>query len=134
MVSGTSTGSLLTTAIVIPSPDNPKINKFWLQMHQTFTKLTVQKFLKSLSFLFGLEYSAVFVWQFLVADLVFSFAQRYYFLVPSMKRQWRLSRSISNQDHLRLFKDNPMSLRTTLQNGFKSSSILKKKISRRSMI
>ena len=29
MVSGTSTGSLLTTAIVLPSPTDPKKNKFW---------------------------------------------------------------------------------------------------------
>lgn len=29
MVSGTSTGSLLTTAIVLPSPNDTKKNKFW---------------------------------------------------------------------------------------------------------
>jgi hypothetical protein len=29
MVSGTSTGSLLTTAIVLPDPNDPTKNKFW---------------------------------------------------------------------------------------------------------
>lgn len=29
MVSGTSTGSLLTTAVVLPNPENPSKNKFW---------------------------------------------------------------------------------------------------------
>ena len=31
MVSGTSTGSLLATSIVLPHPDDPKKNKFWAE-------------------------------------------------------------------------------------------------------
>jgi hypothetical protein len=50
MVSGTSTGSLLTTAIVIPSPDNPKINKFWAADASNIYKVNGSEVFKKFEF------------------------------------------------------------------------------------
>ncbi len=50
MVSGTSTGSLLTTAIVLPSPDDPKKNKFWAADASNIYKINGSQVFKTFDF------------------------------------------------------------------------------------